>query len=85
MRAATLAVVFVTDLRRVTRWVGLSEPVRSECELVREWDWRPGIPKEEAAEMEGRCCINGLEVCCISWKGTEISAQLGHGVWERAR
>jgi hypothetical protein len=39
-----------------------------EEELLREWDWRPGRPEAEEWEREERCCVNGLEVCCISWK-----------------
>ena len=56
--AATLDPGLVTDLRRVMRWLALREPVRSEWELVRVWDDRPGSKAE--------CCVNGLEDCCIS-------------------
>lgn len=65
--AATLAVWFVTDLRRVTRWFGFRAPVRREWEEFRAWDWRAGND-EEAAESEGRCCVNGLDGCCISFE-----------------
>lgn len=66
-RAATLVLGLVTDLRRVTRWFALRAPVSSEWELVRAWDCRLGRPDEgETLDMGERCCVNGLEDCCIS-------------------
>jgi hypothetical protein len=38
VNALTLAPTFVTDLRRVTRWLALRELERRDEEPVREWD-----------------------------------------------
>lgn len=72
VRAATLGVWLVTDLRRVTRWFGLREPVRREWEEFRACVWRAGSD-EEAAESEGRWCAKGLDDCCISFRSGEES------------
>lgn len=65
--AATLVLGLVTDLRRVTRWFALRAPVSSEWELVRAWGCLEGRPDEgEALDIGERCCVNGLEDCCIS-------------------
>jgi len=69
VRAAKLGpLLVVTDLRRVTRWLALRAPVRSECERerVRAWAWRPGKPEGEELDSEGRWCVNGLAEGCIS-------------------
>jgi len=67
--ATAAAEVAVLDMlfRRVTRWVGLSEEDRIECELLREWLWRADMLMVvvEEDDIEGRCA-SGLEACCIS-------------------
>lgn len=76
--AATLAAVFVMLFRRVTRWVALSELPRIEWELFLECDCRPGSPATfELEDIEGRC-VNGLDVCCISWAGQRVTRACQH-------
>lgn len=68
-RALTLAAGLVTDLRRVTRWLGLRELVSSEWEeweLARVWVLPVRVVVEDP-ERDGRC-VNGLEDCCGSYR-----------------
>lgn len=69
--AATLVTVLFMLLRRVTRWLALSELDSTEWELVREWDCRVAFrpPDIELVDTEGRW-VSGREVCCISWGQT---------------
>lgn len=54
--AATMfALLFVTLLRRATRWAVLIGPVMTVCEFVRECDCRAEfIPVRELEESDGR-------------------------------
>ena len=65
--AATLALVLVILLRRVTRWLPLRAAPMTECELVRECDCRltDRPPDAELDDMDGRC-VSGRDVWCIS-------------------
>lgn len=65
--AATLAPVMVMLLRRVTRWVGLSDPEETEWELFRECDSRlTNVPPViELEDIDGRW-DNGRGAACVS-------------------
>lgn len=54
--AATLAEGLVMLLRRVTRWFALRELDSTECELLRECDWREvlKLPEEALTGKDGR-------------------------------
>lgn len=54
-KAARFAPLLLIDFRRVTRWVGLSEPAAIECELVREWV----SPGRTSPDLTG---------CWVSWR-----------------